>query len=169
MRRALLTLTCAILCLPIARAALPLTAGYVDMQRVVAVSRMGREAEDQLQALVAERQREIAADEAELRRLREALTRDAAHWRASEREARSDDLRQRVDALMKKLSQVQREMQAEKERQGERILAPVKAIIATIARERGLSAVLERRQGGLLYVDEGLDLTDEVIRRLDAH
>jgi len=48
-----------------------------------------------------------------------------------------------------------------------KILEDLDPIIKRVAQKRGCTLVLEKSEGGVLYVDEDYDLTDEVIRIYD--
>ncbi len=47
-------------------------------------------------------------------------------------------------------------------------LADIKGIIAELAKEMKLNLVLEATESGLLYAEEGMDLTQKVIEKYDA-
>ena len=65
-------------------------------------------------------------------------------------------------------------MQAESEMQQayatamESLLARMRTVSQEIAREKGLSLVLEVTEGGVVFTDGSQDLTAELIKRYDA-
>ena len=51
---------------------------------------------------------------------------------------------------------------------GSGIIKPAQEIVTELGKERKLTAIFERSQSGMLYVEEDRNLTDEVIKRLNA-
>ena len=58
-------------------------------------------------------------------------------------------------------------LQAQEE-EGKKILEPARNAVVGIAEEKKLSAVIEANQAGLMYLSEDADITEAVIRRMDA-
>lgn len=151
-----------------ALAAEPGPIAYVDMQVVLDKSKMGEQAQDELKKKFEDRQQEFAEEEQTIRQLQQTLARDQALMSQAEVDKKSAELQAMVAAFQKKAEEAQKELVEEQNKLGGQILEPVQGIIATVAKEKKVSAVFERRQSGLLFVDDGLDLTADVIKRLDA-
>ena len=41
-------------------------------------------------------------------------------------------------------------------------------VIETVGQERGLTLIFNKFQSGLVFADQGVDITDEVIRRFNT-
>lgn len=149
-------------------AADPAGIAYVDMQRVLEESKLGKAANAELEDKFAERQGELAKEEREIRELQVELARDEALMSQEMLDRHSAEIDQRVQALQREVATAQRDLLGEQNRLGRAILSPAARAIDVVAKEKSLSAVFERRQSGLLFIDEGLDITDAVIKRLDA-
>lgn len=149
-------------------AAEPTTVGYVDMQKVLENSKMGRQAQDTLKEKFDERRTALEQEGQALGQLRQTLTRDQALMSQAELDKKKGELQNRLQKFQTEAAAVQKELQEEQNKLGSEILGPAQEIIAEIAKEKSVSAIFERRQSGLLYVDDALDLTDEVIKRLDT-
>jgi outer membrane protein len=146
----------------------PGSIGYVDMQVILDKSAMGKEAQATLKEKFSGRQAEFAEEEQEIRRLQGTLQRDQALMSQAELDKKKAELQERVKKLQQKGAKAQRELLEEQNKLGKAILGPAEAIITAVAKEKKVSAVFERHQSGLLYIDQALDLTAEVIKRLDA-
>ncbi len=142
--------------------------GYVDMQRVLDESQLGLQAQRALQEKFAEPQRKLAQEERALLQLQQKMHRDAALMSREELEKRRREIQQRFDEFQRAAAEVQQALAREQMKLGAKIIAPARRAIAVLAKQKNLQAVFERNQSGLLYVDEGFDLTDAVIRHLDA-
>jgi outer membrane protein len=47
-------------------------------------------------------------------------------------------------------------------------MAPAHKAVDAVAKQKKLSMVVERNLAGILYLDDGLDITTEVIKLMDA-
>lgn len=142
--------------------------GYVDMQMILDKSNMGQQAQKALKEKFAGKQQEFAEEENSIRQLQQALERDQALMSQAELDGKSAELEKKVNEFQQKAAEAQKALVEEQNKLGSEILKPVEGIIAAVAKDKKVSAVFERRQSGLLYVDPGVDLTEEVVKRLDA-
>lgn len=142
--------------------------GYVNMQKVLDESKMGQEAQESLKEQFSGKQQKFAKEEQTILGLQQALQKDQALMSQEELDKRMAEIQERVKKLQLEATQVQQELAKEQNKLGGAIMEPARGIIEAVAKDKQVSAVFERRQSGLLYVDEGLDLTAEVIKRLDA-
>ena len=149
-------------------AAEPGPIGYVDMQMVLDKSKKGQQAQEVLKKKFGGKQQEFAQDEQSIRQLQQTLARDQALMSQSELDNKTAELKKMTEEFQKKAAETQQALMKEQNKLSGEILAPVEGIIAAAAKDNKVSAVFERSQSGLLYIDEGLDLTAEVIKRLDA-
>jgi outer membrane protein len=150
------------------QAAEPVSIGYVDMQTILDKSKMGQQAQAALKEEFSGRQQKFVEEEKSIRQLQETLKKDQALMSQAELDKRKAEIQGRAKKLQQEAGQAQQELVREQNKLGSAILGPTQAIIAAVAKEKRVSAIFERRQSGLLYIDEGLDLTPEVIKRLDA-
>jgi outer membrane protein len=155
------------LCSPLS-AAEPAAIGYVDMQRVIEQSSLGKQARETLEEKFADPQAALAKEEQAIRQLQETTSRDAALMSEAELEKRKTEIQERAVQLQRNAAAAQRELAQEQAKLGAGIIRPAQEIIAELAEEKKLSAVFERSQSGLLYIEDGLNLTDEVVERLNA-
>jgi outer membrane protein len=167
MRRFAPLLTLLAFCNPLP-AADAVSMGYVDMQQVIEKSKLGQEAQANLEEQFAKPQEELAKEEQAIRKLQETTGRDAALMSQAELDKRKAELEERVMILQRNAAAAQQKLSQEQVKLGAGIIKPAQEIIAELAKEKKLSAVFERNQSGLLYIEDGLNLTDEVIKRLDA-
>jgi outer membrane protein len=142
--------------------------GYVDMQVVLDKSKMGQQAQQALKKKFEGKQQEFAKEEQSLRQMQQTLARDQALMSQTELDKKKAELEKLIGAFQKKATEAQQALVQEQNKLAAEILEPAQAIVAAAAKENKVSAVFERRQSGLLYIDDGLDLTADVIKRLDA-
>jgi outer membrane protein len=149
-------------------AADPAVIGYVDIQVLLDQSKMGKQAQQALKDKFEDRKQELTQEEQSIRQVQQTLARDQALMSQTELDKKTSELEKSVREFQKKAAEAQEALVQEQNKLGAEILKPAQAIIAQVAKDKKVSAIFERRQSGLLYIDEGLDLTAEVIKRLDA-
>jgi len=150
------------------QAAGPKTIGYVDMQQVIEKSKLGQQAQRTLRKKFKGKQQELANEQQSIRQLQETLDKDKVLMSKEELNKKTAAIRKRRKTFQQQVAKFQKELAQEETRLANRVLEPAPAIIAAVARDKRLSAAFERQQSGLLYIDKGLDLTAEVVKRLDA-
>jgi outer membrane protein len=148
-------------------AADPVSFGYVDMQAVIDNSKMGMQALQALKKEFAPRQEELSQEEQSIHQLQQTLARDGALMSQAELDKKTTEIQRRIQAFQRRFARAQGDLAQEEKKLGGRILVPAQAIITELAKDKQIKIVFERRSG-LLYVDDSLDLTAEVIERLDA-
>jgi len=150
------------------QAAKPGKVGYVNMQEVIDKSKPGRQAQETLKEKFGDRRQKLAEEQESIRQLQQTLDKDKALMSQKELDKKTAEIGKRKKKFQQQVVELQKEVAQEENKLANQILKPTPAIIAAVAKDKQVSAVFERRQSGLLYIDEGLDLTAEVIKRLDA-
>lgn len=140
---------------------------YVDMERVLKESELGKQAEARLQERFGDKTQPFAEEEMAIRQLQQALERDKPLMSASQVEKKETEIKERIQAFEKEFTAIQRELMQAQQEEGVKILQPARESINAIAKEKKLSAVFESSQSGILYLDKQIDITDAVIRHLD--
>ncbi len=146
----------------------PAAIGYADMQRVLEQSNMGKKANIALKEKYSAPQEALAAEEQSIRQLQQRVSRDAALMSQDELKKRQTEIQGRILKFQQQANATQQELAKDQAALGQDIIKPAQRVIAEIAKEKKLAAVFERNQSGFLYVADGLNLTDDVIKRLNA-
>jgi outer membrane protein len=140
---------------------------FVDIQAIASNSAAGKDATTKLQALIGKKQAETAEKTKQLQAAQSKLQQGGAVLNDTARAS----LEKEVDRLQREIQFANTNAQAEvndlqNDLQGDfqKKLAP---IIEEVAKEKGLYAVFTA-EAGVAYVHPGLNITDEVIKRLDT-
>lgn len=140
----------------------------VDMQRALNECSAGRKAKEQVKAKFERAQDQLKRQRDELDRLRDDLERKAEALSLDARREREKDLESRALEFKRKSEDFQRDLKRTDAELTAGIVEELYSIVADYGREQGFGLVLEASNGGLLYADKSLDITDEVVRRHDA-
>jgi outer membrane protein len=151
-----------------AMAASPADIGSVDMQQVFDKSQLGQKAQETIKGKFGDKQKKLAEEEQAIRQMQQTLTRDQALMSQAELSKKKKEIQTRLQDFQKKAAEFQQQLAREQARLTGEIMKPTQEVITGVAKSKKMSAVFERRQSGLLFIDESLDLTPDVIKQLDA-
>jgi outer membrane protein len=139
---------------------------FINIQRIASESSEGKSSSLRIEALRAKK----ASDLTEKNKTVEALQakqRSAVMSEAAAAQVQKDidktqvDIQRMTQDAQAELQDLQNELQLDFQRK-------VGPVIEAVAREKGLQLLFSQGDSGLVWADQGLDLTAEVIRRLDA-
>lgn len=167
-RRSLFALMLFLFLVPLCALAAPANVGYVDMQRVLDESALGKKLQEQLRKQFEPKARELAGEEGEILQMQETLKRDSALMSTAQVKKKEDELKQRIEEYQKNAGAAQQELVKAQQEKAPEVLGPARAAVSTVAKKKGLSMVMEPRATGLIYWDASLEITDEVIKAMDA-
>jgi len=158
----------AVLVAPIpSRAADAINIGYVDMQEVLEKSKLGQRAQATLKEKFGPKQEEFSKEEQSIRQQQQTLERDKPLMSKDQIKKKEDELQKAIESFQKTAGTTQQELLKEQQKLGQAVVGPAREVIQALSKEKKMSVVFERQQAGLLYIDGALDLTKEVIKRLD--
>ena len=139
---------------------------FINIQRIASESAEGKSSSSRIEALRAKKASELT----EKNKLVEALQakqRSAVMSESASAQVQKDidkaqvDIQRMTQDAQSELQDLQNELQLDFQRK-------VGPVIEAVAREKGLQLLFSQADSGLVWADGGLDLTAEVIRRLDA-
>jgi outer membrane protein len=140
---------------------------YIDIQRIASESAAGKASSAQVQALIKKKQDEGAARAKTLQDNQTRLQQGGSVMSDDARAKLQRDIEQeQVDAqrfqqdAQREINDLQQQLQADFERK----LMP---IITKLVNDKGIQVLLSRADAGIVWASPSLDLTEEVIKRLD--
>ncbi|MCP4994619.1 MAG: OmpH family outer membrane protein [Gammaproteobacteria bacterium] len=142
--------------------------GYVDIQQVVDGTKIGQGAKARFQNMVKAEQKRLKSEEAALEQMRKNYLRDQAVMSDKQRADEEAKIKTRLGVYQKMVADAKKKVGQQNAQVGEELLKPAGKIIEQLAKEKKLKVVFTRRQAAFLYLDESINLTGEVIKRLDA-
>jgi outer membrane protein len=142
--------------------------GYVDMQRVLEDSDLGKAAQANLQERFGDEQQAFAQEEAEIRQLQQTLERDRPLMSTAQVEKTEQEIQTRIEQFEEEFAKIQQQLARAQQQEGQKILQPARDAVISVAKQRKLDAVFEANQSGVVYLDDGGDITDAVINAMNA-
>jgi len=134
--------------------------GYVDLQAVINLSKAGKKEQEKIKDFIKERQKKIAAEEKKLEAAGKKFEKDLLTM--------SKEQQDKKKLAFRKLARdSEKEVKQKESLFTKRALAELKSIVAAIAKEKEFTFIVEKSEGAVLYSQEGMDITDSVMKEFD--
>jgi len=157
---------------PAAQPPAPFPAGakiaFINPQRIFQESVEGKAAYNRVQALIQkkqtegqERQKQLAANQQKLQTSGGVMNEAARSQLEKEIEKQQVDGQRFQQDAQAEINELQQEVQND-------FIKKVTPVIELVAKEKGLHMVFDVANAGLAWGDPGLDLTNDIIKRMDA-
>ncbi|MFY9398345.1 MAG: OmpH family outer membrane protein [Desulfomonilia bacterium] len=140
---------------------------YIDSQRILTDSLAGKEAYKQLETLKNERQKEIDKVQEDLKK----IATDISVKGPSMNESAKVELQGRYENELKKYNRLVKDAQEELRRKELTLIKPISeevgAIIDEYGKNNAIDLILDRRDPGIIFASDKLDITDAILEQYD--
>jgi len=143
--------------------------GFLDMQAVVSLSTLGKAGQEKMKALTDKKTAELQAINKQIQTLQQEVQAGGAVLSASVLSQKNGEIDRLTREVQFRQEQAQVDVDALQKELLDDFSAKVLPIVEQVRSERGLWVVFALGDGtGVAAVHPGLDLSAEVVRRLDA-
>jgi len=150
-------------------AAAQATVAVIDVQRVVTDSDPGKESLQRLMTLQNEKIEEGRNLQTELTALREQFNKQRLTRSEQKLEEMTGQIEDKTISLQRFEDDAKRSLEEARRTALGRLEQQIMPIINEIGKERGLTLIFNKFQdSGIIYADDAVDITDEVIRRFNT-
>jgi len=150
-------------------AAAQATVAVIDVQRVVTDSDPGKESLQRLMTLQNEKIEEGRNLQTELTALREQFNKQRLTLSEQKLEEMTGQIEDKTISLQRFEDDAKRSLEEARRTALGRLEQQIMPIINEIGKERGLTLIFNKFQdSGIIYADDAVDITDEVIRRFNT-
>ena len=153
-------------------AALPAAAqsrvAVIDVQRVVAESDPGKEAIQKLKVVSDAKVQEGQTLQQEMATLQEQFNKQRFTVSEQRLAEMTKELEDKNIAIRRFEDDAKRELEEARRRELGGLEERILPIINQIGQEEGITVIFNKFQSGLVYADEAVDITDDVIRRFNT-
>jgi outer membrane protein len=141
----------------------------MDQQRVIAKSKAGKRAMEELKSYATTRQKIINADDQELKELEQAIQEGKLSDTA--KQEKQAQFQAKLEAYQRRLADFNREIQQKQRLTAAEYSKKVREAAQVVAQREGYTAVIDRGQEGVMkiviYHQPGLDITEQVVKEFD--
>lgn len=141
--------------------------GYVDLQAVINLSKAGKKEQEKIKSFIKKRQKEIAAEEKKLEALGKKFEKDRLTMSKEQQKKKQEEFQKKLIAFRKLTRKSEKEVKKKESLFTKRALAELKNIVADVAKDKKFTFIVEKSEGAVLYSQEGMDLTSEVMKIFD--
>ena len=142
--------------------------GFVDPQVVLQNSAAGKAGMTELQELIQKKQAEIQAKNTEIQKLNQEIQANQSVWSSTVSAQKQAELTRQQNELQYLQTQAQTETDALEQQMVTAFQDKVIPLIETMRAEKGLWLILTNSSGGIVAIDPRIDLSMEVVKRLDS-
>ena len=144
------------------------TIGYVDLRKLLVESKVGQKNKAELDKLIKEKEKALTGEEGKLQAIQQAFQKDMLLMTDDQKQAKQKEFQEKAEAYQKLVNEAKQTVGKKDNEFASQSLVEIKKIIAAVAKEMKLSLVLEASESGMLYAEDGMDLTQKVLERYDA-
>lgn len=141
---------------------------FINMQLIVGQSRLGKSGQDKMKELNDRKSGELAAQNKQVQTLQQEIAAGQAVLSATVLAQKNAELDRLTRETQFKQEQAQADVQALNDQLLEEFQAKVLPIIEQVRAEKNLWVIFSTGDAGVAAMHAGLDLSQEVIKRLDA-
>jgi len=141
--------------------------GYVDLQAVINLSKAGKKEQQKIKEFIQKRQKKIADEEKKLEAAGKKFEKDLLTMSKEQQDKKKKEFQKKLLTFRKLARDSEKEVKQKEALFTKRALAELKEIVASIAKEKEFTFIVEKSEGAVLYSQEGMDITDPVMKEFD--
>ncbi len=138
----------------------------VDMQKAIQTTTAGKKAKTELEGEFNKRKKELEKKEGDLKKMKEDIEKKQAVLSEEVLGKKQAEFRDEMMKYQETVQKNQMEIQKKERDLTQPILEKMRKIIAAVAKEKNFTMVIEN-SAMVLYADQGLDITDDVIKSFE--
>jgi outer membrane protein len=142
--------------------------GYVNLQKALNFSEAGKAAKVKIAEKVKEYEGIIGNRQKELEKLKNELEKQALLLSEEARAEKERNYQQKIKEFQRFTKDIQDELQQKDADYTRQILDSLLEVIKEIGEKEGYVLILEKAESSILYADDKINLTDELIKAYDA-
>ena len=153
---------------PAFAAAPDMKVGYVDMQKALAASSAGKDAQKKYEAEVKKLQAKLDDKKGEFEKLRQAYQKQRDSLSEKAKQEKEEELLGREKELKRTFQDSQEALRRKNAQLVGELVERLKKVVDEYGRAQGFTLILEKGGQGLLFADAKIDVTDDVVQKFDS-
>jgi outer membrane protein len=141
--------------------------GYIDLQKALNMSAAGKAAKEKIKEKVQSYDAEVKSRQEELKKLKEDLEKQAMLLSEEARNAKERDYQQKVKDYQRFAKDIQETLQQTDADYTRKIVESLLKVVQEVGKRDGYTLILEKTESSLVYADDSIDMTNEVIKTFD--
>jgi outer membrane protein len=145
-----------------------ITIGVIDLQKILATVKEGKDINDKLKKSFEEKKAILKKEEEKLKKEQEEFIKQAALLSNDAKVKKEVDLQQKISALQKKSMDYQKDISDQEASLKKPLLEKIKTIIEDISAKEGVDITVEISASPIVYAKNKKNLTDAIIKAYDS-
>lgn len=141
---------------------------YVDMQRALLEVEDGKAAKATLEKLKGDKQKQLDSEQETLKKAKADFDTQKAMMKDDVRRQREEELTEKLGRLQMIYATLQKELAGKEAALTKDIFKRMARILEKIGQEQKWTMIFEKTESSVLWAEQSLDLTNELIRRYNA-
>jgi outer membrane protein len=146
----------------------PAKVGYVDLQKTLESTKVGKAEAKKLEAEKGKRQKELDKQKSDLDAAVEDFKKQAPVLKPEVKRQRQAELEEKAYKYQEQFMQFQQELLVLERKATQNVFQKAAKVIEAVAKRDGYTMIVEKNEGAVLWADSMFDITAEVNKRLDA-
>ena len=139
--------------------------GYINLQRLVNESKMGKDAREDIAKLREKKERDVARMQKEITDLRDEINKNP-DMRTVKRQQKAEALQKRYKEYQRLVEDAKEEVVREDRQLVQIILEKADGVLKDVAKKKGYDIIL-KDPNSVGYLDPSVDITEDVLKELD--
>lgn len=142
---------------------------YVDVQKAIEKTSMGRKAKEEMKKEAEKKNKELEKKKTDIDKMREDIEKKRSVLAEEAFAKRAAELQEEMQKFNQTAAKAQTELQKKESELLEPIVKKMKTVIEQLAKEKGITMVIQSNQNAqiVLYAAAETDLTDELVKAFD--
>lgn len=141
--------------------------GYVDMQKAIQSTSVGKKAKEQLAAEYDKRKSSLDKKKTDIEKMGQDLEKKKSVLSEEVFNKKQMELQEEMMKFQKTVAENQVEIQKKEKDLVEPILEKMRKIVEKVANEKGYAMILEKAGQAVLFAQKDVDLTDEIVKNFE--
>jgi len=142
----------------------PMRIGVINVERLVQESALGKEAFNRVKKLNDQKKDEGDKLQKELRDMEQKLADQGTSLADDKREALQKSYQEKAIAFKRFQDDANRDLEAAQKKELSELERRVFPVINQVGKDKGFTMIFNKFQSGLVYADDAIDITDEVLK-----
>lgn len=142
--------------------------GLVDLQKALQNVEAGKNAKKSLEKEVSSKRGELEKRQNELQKEAESFEKKSALLNDAAKTKKQQELQKKFMELQKEAAESQMDLQKRERELTKPIIDELRTVIEGLGKEKGMTLILEKNEGAVLFSQGGEDLTDQVIEKFNS-
>lgn len=142
--------------------------GLVDLQKALQTVDAGKNAKKSLEKEVTTKRTELERRQNELQKEAEGFEKKSALLNDAAKTKKQQELQKKFMELQKEAAESQMDLQKRERELTKPIIDELRTVIENLGKEKGITLILEKNEGAVLYSQGAEDLTEQVIEKFNS-